>query len=271
MLRRSELYMILHYISIEYSFLAKFLMRHRVLVEGTSHPCPAFKSLSNKVADVLCWRSSLNKYKNLDAKLESKVMEIKRGASGQKKFRSFNSIILKFPQYKEGLRNIRSVFDEYDEDSNGAIDFDEFNKCLNKLQVHLTDKEAKDLYDSCDIDNRHGIQFNEFIVLLCLVYLLMEPFSSTETISRIGSPELEATFNTIIETFLFLDKNGDGRLNKKDIVQALHGSSPQERSPAHVNRNRFREIDWNRRGKVSFREFLFSFIDWVGFDMDNEN
>ncbi|KAK6929596.1 hypothetical protein RJ641_003690 [Dillenia turbinata] len=143
------------------------------------HPCPAFNSLSNKVRGVLCWFSSLNKYKNLDAKLESKMVEIKRGASGQRKFSSFNAIILKFPQYKDGLRKIRN------EDSNGDIDFDEFNKCLHKLQVHLTDKEMKDLSDSCDINNSHGIQFNEFIVLLCLVYLLMEPSSFTGTVSAL--------------------------------------------------------------------------------------
>jgi calcium-binding protein CML len=30
------------------------------------------------------------------------------------------------------------------------------------------------------------------------------------------------------------------------------------------------EMDWDRNGKVSFREFLFAFIDWVGIDTDEE-
>jgi hypothetical protein len=57
--------------------------------------------------------------------------------------------------------------------------------------------------------------------------------------SRLGSPQLEATFDTIIEVFFFLDKNGDGKLNKKDVVKALNEASPWEKSPSHITRTRF--------------------------------
>lgn len=30
------------------------------------------------------------------------------------------------------------------------------------------------------------------------------------------------------------------------------------------------EMDWDKNGKVSFREFLFSLISWVGIDSDEE-
>ena len=68
-----------------------------------------------------------------------------------------------------------------DEDSNGTIDREELKKCLQKLQLHLTEEEVEDLFHSCDIDGSEGIQFKEFIVLLCLIYLLKEP-SSTDTV-----------------------------------------------------------------------------------------
>lgn len=127
------------------------------------------------------------------------------------------------------------------------------------------------------MDGSEGIQFNEFIVLLCLIYLLKDQPSSSSSqnvstinlvslillhfkvhysisfnlvmisnsflyifqTSKMGSPELEATFDTIIEVFLFLDKNGNGKLNKKDMVKALNDSSTSERSPAHITRSRF--------------------------------
>lgn len=54
-----------------------------------------------------------------------------------------------------------------------------------------------------------------------------------------GSPELEATFDTLVEAFLFLDKNGDGKLNKKDVLKALDEESPWEKSPAHISKSRF--------------------------------
>lgn len=65
-----------------------------------------------------------------------------------------------------------------DEDSNGKIDYEELKKCIQKLQLHFSDAEIHDLFHSCDLDESKVIEFNEFIVLLCLIYLLMEPSSS---------------------------------------------------------------------------------------------
>ncbi|KAF8015618.1 hypothetical protein BT93_H1208 [Corymbia citriodora subsp. variegata] len=236
---------------------------------GISCSCPSFKSLSNKVGNILCHRTPQMRYKRLDTKLEKKVLEVKNTSSSRhKKFQTINSIIMRFPQFKEGLENIKAVFQQYDEDSNGTIDKEELKKCLDELQLHLSETDMEDLFHSCDIDENQAIQFTEFIVLLCLIYLLKEASSTNET-EKIGSPSIEATFDTIIEAFLFLDKDNDGKLKKKDVIKALNDASPKERSPHHVTMKRFKEMDWGRKGKVSFREFLFTFIDWVGVETDN--
>lgn len=239
--------------------------------QGLYDACPALKSLSRKVGGMLCCRNSANKYKRLDAKLERKMMEVKRSASRDSNFRSVNGIILRFPQIKEGLKDIRGVFEKFDEDSNGTVDREELKKCLHDLQLHLPKKEIDDIFQSCDVNGSEGIQFKEFIVLMCLVYLLIDHSNSTQTTSQIGSPQLKATFDVIIEAFLFLDKNGDGKLNKKDMAKSLNEDSPWEKSPAHITRSRFQEMDWDRDGKVTLREFLFSLIDWVGIDTDDDN
>lgn len=57
--------------------------------------------------------------------------------------------------------------------------------------------------------------------------------------SRLGSPQLEATFDTVIEVFLFLDINGNGKLNKNDMVKALNDASPREKSPSRITQTRF--------------------------------
>ncbi|GMP77886.1 hypothetical protein CsSME_00034011 [Camellia sinensis var. sinensis] len=239
---------------------------------GSSGVCLALKSLPNKLGGMFCFDSPPNKYKKLDAKLEKKMMEVKRSALRINNFRSINGIIMKFPQIKEVLKDIRGVFEHYDEDSNGTIDNDELKKCVQKLQLHLAEKEIDDLFDSCDLDGSAGIQFKEFMVLLCLIYLLTDYSNSPHTLtSKMGSPQLEATFDIIVEAFLFLDKNGDGKLNKKDIVKSLNEDFPWEKSPAHVTRARFKEMDWDGKGNVSFREFLFSFINWVGVDTDENH
>ena len=46
----------------------------------------------------------------------------------------------------------------------------------------MTDEETEGLFEACDIRKKKGMKFNEFIVLLCLVYLLQKP-SPDQTVS----------------------------------------------------------------------------------------
>ncbi|XP_017218835.1 probable calcium-binding protein CML22 [Daucus carota subsp. sativus] len=237
----------------------------------TSSPFPALKSLSDKVGDVLCCGSTRNKYKKLDTKLEMKIMEVKRNSPARNNFRSVNSIILKFPMFREGLKEVKGVFEQCDADSNGTIDHKELRKCFQILNLPLEEEEIDDLFGYCDMDGTDGIQLNEFIIILCLAYLLLDPSTSSHSKLELGSPQLKSTFDAIIEAFMFFDKNGDGKLNKKDMVNAMNNESQFERSPTHITRTRFKEMDWDRNGQVSFREFLFALIKWVGFGSEDEN
>lgn len=61
-----------------------------------------------------CAKSESNKkYAELDAKLERKMVESRRSYPGHRSLKSLDSIIMKFPKLREGLRNIRSVFESY--------------------------------------------------------------------------------------------------------------------------------------------------------------
>ncbi|KAG4912872.1 hypothetical protein JHK82_053453 [Glycine max] len=59
-------------------------------------------------------------------------------------------------------------------DSNGAIDQEELKKCFNKLEISFSEEEINDLFEACDINEDMRMKFNEFIVLLCVVYLLKD-------------------------------------------------------------------------------------------------
>eukprot|EP01018_Ginkgo_biloba_P015875 Gb_04277 [translate_table: standard] len=156
-----------------------------------------------------------------------------------------------------------------DVDRNGTIDLEELKLCFQELQVSFTDEEIKELHRESDMDESKGIDFKEFIVLLALVYLLGDRADPT-TNSRIGLPHLEATFDTIVDTFVFFDKNGDGYVTKKEMVQAIHEVSPVERTADDIGIKRFREMDWNRNGTITFKEFLFAFTNWVGVEDDED-
>lgn len=116
---------------------------------------------------------------------------------------------MKFPQFREGLKEIRGIFQHFgqsffitgdfefknltytyrknesfysDEDCNGSIDREELQKCLKKLHLDVTEGEIDDLFCACDIDENEGIQLKEFIVLLCLIYFLMDSSSASHDV-----------------------------------------------------------------------------------------
>lgn len=200
-----------------------------------------------------------------ETKLEAKMVEaIRRREAEGCHIKSFNSIILKFPKIDESLRKCKDIFAQFDEDSNGTIDQEELRKCFHKLELSFTEEEIDDLFEACDINEDMGMKFNEFIVLLCLVYLLKDDPASVHAKSRMGMPNLEATFETLVDAFVFLDKNKDGYVSKSEMVQAINESG--ERSSGRIAMKRFEEMDWDKNGMVNLKEFLFAFTRWVGID-----
>ncbi|XP_040988532.1 LOW QUALITY PROTEIN: probable calcium-binding protein CML21 [Juglans microcarpa x Juglans regia] len=202
-----------------------------------------------------------------ETQLEAKMVEaMKQRASAGSATKSFNSIILKFPKIDESLRNCKVIFEQFDEDSNGAIDHDELKKCFHKLEISFTEKEINDLFEACDINEDMGMKFNEFIVLLCLVYLFKDDPTALLAKSRMGMPDLEATFETLVDAFVFLDRNKDGYVSKSEMVEAINETTSGERSSGQIAMKRFEEMDWDKNGMVNFKEFLFAFTRWVGID-----
>ncbi|GMJ10459.1 hypothetical protein like AT4G26470 [Hibiscus trionum] len=103
-----------------------------------------------------------------------------------------------------------------------------------------------DLFNACDFNQDMGIKFNEFIVLLCPIYLLKDNANGHESKSRMGMPNLEATFETFVNAFVFLDKNKDGFVSKNEMAQAINESV--ERSTGKIAIKRFEEMDGDKNG-----------------------
>nr|CAB3468379.1 unnamed protein product [Digitaria exilis] len=87
---------------------------------------------------------------------------------------------------------------------------------------------------------------------------------------KMGLGNLEATFETLVDAFVFLDKNKDGYVSKDEMIQAINETTTGERSSGRIAMKRFEEMDWDKNGMVSFKEFLFAFTRWVGID-ENED
>ncbi|CAM6081941.1 unnamed protein product [Calypogeia fissa] len=209
------------------------------------------------------------------SKITKRMVEAmaERAKRGQSTIKTFNSIILKFPKIDEAFEAVKTVFKKFDVDRSGTIDLGELRTCFEELQVNFTEEEVREYYEESDLDGSQGIDFKEFIVLLALVYLLGEPIEGSShkaQHSKIGLPQLEATFDTIVQAFVFFDANGDGYISKEEIIQSINQIYPSQiypsRSADRLGLERFEEMDWDHNGLVTFKEFLFAFTDWVGLE-----
>lgn len=54
-----------------------------------------------------------------------------------------------------------------------------------------------------------------------------------------GLPDLETTFETLVDAFVFLDKNKDGYVSKNEMVHAINETTGGERSSGRIAMKRF--------------------------------
>lgn len=57
-----------------------------------------------------------------------------------------------------------------------------------------------------------------------------------------GIPDLESTFETIVDAFVFLDKNKDGYVSKSEMVTAINETTSGERSSGRIAMKRFGQL-----------------------------
>ncbi|KAH7432014.1 hypothetical protein KP509_07G004700 [Ceratopteris richardii] len=212
-------------------------------------------------------QQKINTPSTIEARMVAAMRE--RWAAGKSSIKAFNSIIMKFPKIDATFEKVRGTFRKFDKDNSGTIDLEELKECFRQLKVSFTDDEVKAFHQESDMDSSKGVDFKEFIVVLALVYLLGRANAGPSK-SRIGLPELEATFDTIVDAYLFFDKDGDGYVSKAEIIAATSEFSGK-RSNDQIGVKRFEEMDWDKDGTITFKEFLFAFTNWVGVKDDDED
>ena len=82
----------------------------------------------------------------------------------------------------------------------------------------------------------------------------------------------------VVEAYMIFDRDGDGTIDREEVMSILgaaEGSSDVRRvstagATEFLSQDRWRQLDWDGDGKVTFREFVHAFIDWVGVDEEED-
>lgn len=97
--------------------------------------------------------------------------------------------------------------------------------------------------------------------------------------SYVRSKQMEdvvASMQICLETFMLFDENGDGELEKGEVMRQLKEKSRNARrhsgvgfgAASFLSQERWEAMAWDRRGTITFREFCVSFYDWICPDGD---
>ena len=128
--------------------------------------------------------------------------------------------------------------------------------CSAQMGAKVSDDEVKEIFAAADDDSNAKLSFHEFLVFLCVGYLLNK------------LPEIEgfgAAFTTAVDAFDVFDVANQGVIVLSEVRATL-----KEIGTPETLVSRMAEMDKDGNGYVVFPEFLMAFCDWVGVD-ENED
>ena len=165
----------------------------------------------------------------LDLKLcDALKVRAQENAAAGKKFKTFNSVMMKFAEVESGFAKAKSTFREKDRDGNGSIDLEEFMEASNDLKFDLSDDLKKRVFEESDFDGNRQIDFKEFVVMLALIHLL-EATGASKSNSFFSKSENAALRNAIdlaTDAFLFFDVDGSGYISKDEVLTQMDDATP---------------------------------------------
>lgn len=143
----------------------------------------------------------------------------------------------------EALRELKHAFDLFDRNGDGYISVQELATVFHSLGQSLTASELQLLLQDIDTDGDGRIDFTEFVTMMTA--------NSKEGTEASGT---ESTANAeLTETFRIFDRNGDGKISRAELKQALQnlGQAPTDNELALM----MRAADLNGDGFIDFAEF----------------
>ncbi|KAF0700912.1 Aste57867_8560 [Aphanomyces stellatus] len=249
---------------------------------------------------------------SLDLKLIDAFKELKarKERDGGDKHDPFTKILLKGPSLKQAFDSVRATFEQFDRHHRGSIDFADMEEALNRLGGNFTKAEINEAFNEADMAETGLLTFKEFLVCLAIGFVLhripaLEEQQEKEQLSIFYAPlyvflkgsiepktllfgegnKLRQAFQLAVDVFLWFDMDGDGLIEKSEMLSRLHESmhehSPTKKTskqrsffkgeplsaqacPANtfITQKRFNEMDWDHDGGITFKACVV-FLDVV--------
>jgi Ca2+-binding EF-hand superfamily protein len=146
---------------------------------------------------------------------------------------------------REEIQGLEELFDHWDTDKTGAIDFKELKQGMLPFNPSLTDEELQVLFQQIDVDHSGDISIEE-LKTACLANHAM--LTREEVLYKL---------------FREIDVDGSGTLTVDEIQSALATSLKKDITRAEIE-EWVKAADESRDGKVDFDEFVKMWrLEWI--------
>tara|TARA_B100000780_G_C20992547_1_gene396958 strand:- start:24 stop:836 length:813 start_codon:yes stop_codon:yes gene_type:complete len=265
---------------------------------------------SNKVANTNIQPKQEKVKSEFDKRVQIALKKFQSSAkekSKSERVNSFNQVLLRSGRINKAFAATRDVFKRFDVDNSGTMDHDELQAALDILGNKMSKEELETVFHEADLYDNNQLTEKEFIVCLLLGYILDDlklkqdtelpndpesPAISTEetqetqeerqagTITRKSTDtfyghakELQWAFNNITGCYLLFDVDASGDLSRDEVMKQLQTKSgvfADAAAASMLSEERWKELDWDGDGEITFREFVWAFQTWIATDQEEK-
>jgi len=78
-----------------------------------------------------------------------------------------------------------------------------------------------------------------------------------------ASNDIHYLVHWVVAAYLIFDENCDGHISRDKVHEMQAAKAEEDGSDLFLSEDRWRELDWDCNGAVSFEEFVFAFSEWI--------
>lgn len=219
----------------------------------------------------------------LDEKLAATLK--KRLKVDEKERASWTKIVLNFKKINAHFLKIKAVFDKHDQDKSNSIELEELHGVLKDLGAtgDYNHAEVEEIFKAADRSRTNSLNRKEFLVCMAICYLLNTIPAKKDDATHL---DLQEVFGMVIDAFLAFDEDASGYIDKDEVMSMFSKSDKKKMiksntkkakmvkntaSTSVIGEQKWKQMDWDADGNITFKEFLFAFSTWTGMDDDEDH
>ncbi|XP_076095369.1 uncharacterized protein LOC143066261 [Mytilus galloprovincialis] len=188
-----------------------------------------------------------------NADITEMINEVDSDGSGTINFAEFTKMMGKKMENSDPVEDLREAFKIFDKNSDGKIDPNELKKVMVNIGEKLTDEEANEMIKEADVDGDGKVNYEEFVKMMTK----KDKYLSVPAERGLTEDQREH----ITGVFNWFDKNGDGKIDAKELGLALRleGLNPTEKEISEM----IQKVDVDDDGQINHKEFMKMMKDQV--------